>query len=407
MPKMLFEGDFAPPMDVALYDYASARRAVTKRGANLELREMQLAQSLQRLDDYESIYLIGHSLGGMIAEATAKRYLQGLRENDDKQVTRLAALVLFASPRAGTGWAIRALGGLSREFHWLRRFSERATETDAFFSTFVEHQVAASAGTHSRHLLPRFVCLATEDGIVSAFSASFGVPDEQKLILSGTHTSIVKPTVDDHPQVDWLRERLGIVEDLRTQRRRELEHARLVPSARPLPVVSFIVTEIWTDSRGLEWEEAYNEVRESSTTSSLTVHDRRYVSTEMQTDLLISVHDSEDVLAPDSNARVRVMEARKQFTERDRLLSVGISPVGASYSDAELQIQGWIADDVSLGTFHVKGSQDVDSLRMLMSRWIQLVISRDPRRRHLASMPRGESQLGPDPYDDFRKPGAL
>lgn len=406
MPRMVFEGDFGPRMDVALYDYASARRAITRRGANLELREKQLTQSLWGLDDYESIYLIGHSLGGMIVEAAAKRYLQALRATDDKQVTGLAALVLFASPRAGTGWANPVLGILSREFRWLHRFSDRATETDGFFSTSVEHRVAVSSGVHPRHLLPRFVCLATEDGIVREFSATFGVPDEQKLILNGTHTSIVKPTVADHPQVDWLHERIRIVEELRTQRRRELNHEQLVSSARTLPVVPFIVTEIWTDSRGLEWEEAYNEVRESSTTSSFTVHDRRYMSADVKTDLLISIHDADSVLAPESNAHATVKRVHEQFTERDQLLSVGISPVGASHTDAELQIRRWIEDDVSVGTFNIKGSRDVEYLRTLLSRWIQLVISRDPRRRHLIAT-KHEPQLGPDPYEEFGKPGLL
>lgn len=405
MPEMLFSGRLGTPIDVALFDYASARRKILTRGAKVELQEKRLARYLNNLTAYESVYLIGHSLGGVIAQAATQRHLKDLN-SADKQVSSVAALILFCAPRAGTGWSngARLLGG--REAQWLSRFSHRVAEIDEYFSTYVELRVTSSAGLHPRYLVPIFVGIADADVVVKPFSAGYAVPAPQRVVLVGTHSSIVKPTYDDHPQVTWLYTCLAQVEDVRAQWRREISQARLAQPTGPPPVRQHVVTELWSGTRGLEWEEAYNQVLRLLANSYYEVHDLRTMGPGTDVDLLISVHDAEDVVRSEPAAIDTVRQAHDKFLLRSQL-SVGISPVGVESLKAAEQIAGWVPTAAPGGSFFIKGSNDLDQLRMLMQRWMQLVIDRDPRRARVAAALNRERASRPDPYDDPQRSGLL
>jgi hypothetical protein len=404
MPQVLFDGQVGSPVDVALYDYASGKRTWGKRGADPAFCAQQLAAWLHELgDDYSEIYIVAHSFGGLIAEAATQQYLSDFGAARDQPVTCLAALVLFASPRAGSGWAVPILGAFVREFGWLRRFSSRSEETDRFFSTYVESLAVASAGSR-QFLLPRYACVAGGDWFVSKFSAGFGVPQGQRLLLAGSHSSIVNLDGAGHPQPRWLLHKvMREVGAVRAQWRREREQASRVRSVEPVPLSPVVVTELRADQP--LWELVYNEVRRAATTSYVAVHDRRDLP-DAPVDLLITVHDADAIVRPASPVRHEVQRACEAHLTSNQL-SLGISPVGEAFADAERKIKEWLPDAKAPGSLYLEGASDASGLRVVMSRWIQAVVGRDPRRPQSASRLSRLLQAEPDPYDDPRSRGYL
>lgn len=202
LPQMLFEGRGGPHVDVAVFEYVSGPRAILRRGTNVDECTSRLTERLLHLaDTYEDIYLLGHSLGGLIIGSSLQRYLTHHALDHAPAVTSIAAAVLFGSPLAGSGWATPLLRPMFRELRWLKRFAENLDETATFFSTRVENHAVASAGSR-RFLVPQFACFGERDSIVSQMSATLNVPLRQRLQLTGSHTSIAKPQECDHPQLD-------------------------------------------------------------------------------------------------------------------------------------------------------------------------------------------------------------
>jgi len=384
-PRFLFDGCAAPRIDVAVYDYVTFFRRMKGRGSSLRFCVKQLTQDLRELEsEYSSIFLVGHSLGGVLAEAVAKEYLMKYAMSKAHHLTPLAAIVLMASPRAGSAWAVRPIQRLISEFQWLHRMSPRSEETDQFFSTYVESYNTARIEPR-RFLLPRYACLAGSDRYVKEFSAGFGIPDSQKLYLSGTHSSIVRPRQCDDEQVRWLLEIISDVTAVRRQWQREQRHAEAHRAAKLDPILSpSVITEFWGDTSGLQWETIYNVVRQSSSTADVTVYDHRDVP-DAAVDLLITVSNAEAVLRQETSERSKVMAAynRRKASER---LSVGISPMGPSSDDAKGRVEDWLRTQPMLSSIYVEGARDVDMLRSVISQWVQLVVERHPRRGKASSM---------------------
>jgi pimeloyl-ACP methyl ester carboxylesterase len=402
-PRFLFDGCAGPRLDVAVYDYVTFFRRMKGRGASLRFCVRQLTHDLRELEsEYSSIYLVGHSLGGMLAEAVAKEYLEAHAMNESHKLTPLAGLVLMASPRAGSAWALRPFQRAIGEFQWLHRMSPRSQETERFFSTYVESYNTAKIEPRN-FLLPRYAFLAGSDRFVNEFSAGFGIPDTQKHRLSESHSSIVKPRQCDDEQVRKLLRIISDVTEVRRQWQREQRHAeaRTTPELVP-PPAPFIVTEFWGDTSGLQWEAIYNSVRKSSSTADLTVYDHRDAPGAV-VDLLVAVSDAEKVLRDEQSENSKVMKAynRRQANER---LSVGLSPVGLAFDAAERQVNDWLHTQPMLSSIYVEGASDMDTLHSVISQWVRLVVERHPGRG-MSSSSRVERLLKAD--DDSYDPDMI
>lgn len=374
MPRMIFEEQGGTPSDVAIYDYASGGRSLL-RVASLEFYADQLLERLISLEEnYGEIYIVAHSLGGILASAALKKYLTS-RLASGNPLTPISGLILFSSPRMGSSWAKRWLAPLVREFRWLRPFSKPTGEINQFFEDYVESHAVASPG-HRAFLLPKYAGVASNDHFVTKMSATFDVPTTQQIHLDGTHPSIVKPTEKDRPQVDWLNETRRKIRHLRAQWHRE-DTQRKRHSSQSV-VERFIVTELQSVRPEVDWEETYNEVRRSVTlTSRVDIYDRRD-RTNDPVDLLIAVHKDVIVLQPNSMTKDAVLHAREIQGNNPKLI-VGVSPLGERCDDAKVRIESWLPE--TAGSFYVHGSRNLSELTQIMTRWIQLVLARDPKRQ--------------------------
>jgi hypothetical protein len=65
---------------------------------------------------------------------------------------------------------------------------------------------------------------------------------------------------------------------------------------------------------------------------------------------------------------------------------VGLAPVGADFLPAQTALRGAVT---AMGhtSIYVEGAPGADALRIILARWLQLVLSRDPRRRRPFDLP--------------------
>jgi hypothetical protein len=168
----------------------------------------------------------------------------------------------------------------------LRRFAPSSADVDEFFATHIERHNFAITAPRLR-VLPVYAVIGGRDKLVSGFSATFGVPKEQRLYLEAGHSSMHK----DDQLIGWLQRSIADRLEVRAQATREQQHAADHVAATVAPRPS-IVTKFVSDSSGLLWEELYNEVRRDATTTAMAIQDERETQ-GADIDLLIAVHDAQ------------------------------------------------------------------------------------------------------------------
>ena len=382
---MMFEGTHGPHIDVAVFDYRSGLRAWKKGGANLTAQVSRLKSTLQSLTDdykYSEIYIAAHSLGGIISEAAIQKLFHGLNK---KSVTSLAAVVLFASPRAGSGWATFPA---FREAWWLKRFSKQVTEAEEYYSTHIEGR-ASPAADLSRFFLPHYACIASDDRFVSRFSAQLGVPGNQCLPLEGTHKSIATPDSGNHPQVRWLNKVIKETDSLRTYARTRLAQASRKNSA-------VIVSELRPGVHGTDWENIYHAVRKQLSNEFISVEDRQS-HPGRPVDIVITVRSAEIIVQSNSPAHDPILNVYAEYVGRNGELFVGICAVGEFWQKASEFIAQWLPGNLERG-FYIRGVLDDSGVYEVIFKWMEAVIQRNSRMQGGSRINRLLT-LPPDPYE--------
>jgi len=228
-----------------------------------------------------------------------------------------------------------------------------------------------------RTLIPRYVAVGN-DWIVGRFSATFAVPDNQRLEVPGGHSAIVKPPAGDTSLADWLIDRVVAVRDLRDQFRRDTIHAARTLTLKNAPPAPILVTEFWSDNQNPKWEGIYNAVREIASNDDIVIQDSR-LAEGLPVDLLITVCEADGVVRRHAGHQERLVAAHTR--RQAGVKTIGMSPVGATCASAELVLKEWLSELPDTSSFYVKGASDASALRELMTQWLSLTVERDPRRR--------------------------
>src|SRR6266511_1979416 len=309
LPERLFSGADGPAVDIGIYDYRSGLRRLFPKMSNFESWTRQLGGHLRDLDaEYSDIFLVGHSMGGVLIEAVARNHLEARAFRHEEDSGALAALVAIASPLAGSGWALPLLGLLRPEIRILKRLNEHSAEVATFYATYVERRNMTEAP--GLMVLPVYAARGGSDRLVSYFSATVGVPATQQRHLEAGHSSIVRPAPSDAELIGWLhRDVIAARLEVRTQAGRERQHAAQHPSATGADQRPRIVTQFMSDWSGLHWERIYNETRRAATTTAVAVYDTRDAP-GADIDLLIAMHHADLVLAGNPDVRAIVLQAR-------------------------------------------------------------------------------------------------
>lgn len=339
--------------------------------------DMLVAQIAELEDSYQSIYIIGHSLGGVMAEAATMKYLTYRASDISTPLTPICGLLLFASPRAGAALALPGIRNLFEEGKWLHRGSLQNRETDEYFSTKIQSDASAEID-RSKKFIPRYVCRGVGDRIIDSFSALNSIPGDQRLLLSANHRSIVKPSNSNAEQIRWVNEKITFVEACRQRfRETQLSDSRIgMAIISPPPV---LVTELWTrGSDGSKWVQVYNEVRASVAPPDPEVHDRRDVS-DANVDLLMSLADSDLIITDGTANNSEIVDRVLARKESNMDLTVGLSAVGGKSAEATQLIGRWLHEGSWPPDVFVDEANDIDHLRSVMSTWIYNIIRRNPR----------------------------
>jgi pimeloyl-ACP methyl ester carboxylesterase len=375
LPARLFDGDGGNAPDVAVFDYRSFHRRIPRFGrGDVDAWAKQLSGYLQEIEDeYQDVFLIGHSQGGLVAETVVRERLTDRAFERERGPQPIAGLVLVASPLAGSGWAVPALASVVDEFGAMKRLARRSADMQTFFSTRVERQnLAESAG--GRVVLPVYAAVATEDAFVSRFSATIGVPAGQIREFPHGHRSLAKPDADDHDLVAWLQRLIDERCVVREQSGRQRRHRAAEPMPEPAPGTLEVVTSFVTDPSGLRWSRVYDEACRAACTADVVVRHRGQTA-RAPLDLLVAVHDDAEVVAGSQDV-VQTVRAAEARCRDDPRLTVGITPVGPKHASAVVIVRDWVRP--APAEFFVEGAADVGALREVLARLLQHVIARLP-----------------------------
>lgn len=229
IPAQLLQSPRAT-VDVAILDYRSAWRAL-RRKPKLEMVVDLLYGELQALD-YESIILVGHSMGGLLAASAVRHWNTVL--NPQTGIERMAGLIYVASPRAGSKWPVP-----TRERRLLKIHSADQRLNERFLIDHVDPTVSRKGAGPRK--IPSFTATASRDRFVDRWSTEVGIPVGQTRTFEGSHSGVLaNPALHS-----WLEERIA----------ESLEVHRL--PLHPEVLATGPTTQFKGDSMNGSWEDAY------------------------------------------------------------------------------------------------------------------------------------------------------
>jgi pimeloyl-ACP methyl ester carboxylesterase len=187
-PKYLFND--INTLDVALFQYRTLfGRLNIKKSIPIEKEAKIFAEIIRdELSGYQSIILLGHSMGGLLCKAAIYQLIQN---NDQYTLSRIAGLFLLATPQLGSSKVPKFFSRFSSDFRVLKLHNKYINQVNSILEDNLLTNVV-----HDKSLkivIPTWAILAGRDFWVDELSAGTGINSAQKKTVRGTHTEIVKP----------------------------------------------------------------------------------------------------------------------------------------------------------------------------------------------------------------------
>lgn len=204
-PRLIFED--IGEVDVGVYQYrtAAGRLFSTKSVALSAEAEVFAGTVRDELREYETIVLIGHSMGGLLCKAMIR---QLVLTGDSDSLPRIGGLILMATPQLGSLRMPGFLSAFSRDAHALKPHGELVTDIN---KTFEDH-IALDESVHTlrKATIPTWAVEGVHDHWVDPLSSGMGLASSRRKIVRGSHTSIVKPSGKDADTYTWVKSRIEI-----------------------------------------------------------------------------------------------------------------------------------------------------------------------------------------------------
>ena len=227
-PKFLYE-DF-PDYDVGLYEYRTLlRRLKFWESVSLSDEARVFAGIIRDIKDYQIIFLIGHSMGGLLCMAAITDLINTRQQ---ESLCSIGGLILMATPQTGSQRVMTPLSLLSKDFYALKPHGEFVT---GLHDTLVNNRVVLDE-TRAKSgdiIIPTWAVLGASDHWVDKLSAGLNLPEARKRRVRGSHRAIVKPKSKQSDAYEYVRDRIAEVCRLR-EKRTERASSRLSLPWSPL-----------------------------------------------------------------------------------------------------------------------------------------------------------------------------
>lgn len=331
IPSHLLKNDSS---DVAIFDYVSGARRRVLNSPSVESVIQQLVDELESLD-HESIHLVGHSMGGLIA-------MGAVREASERNLTvgspllpRLRSLFTLASPLAGSRWVPRVLIPM-KERTALALHSKLQQENAKFFANRVNVDLALSP---IRSLwIPHYAAKAMGDRFVDPFSSAGTIPSERSRTFKGGHSEFLR----GQEVAEWVALKVLEVERLRTK------------AVRSSPLQPTLRTAFEGHSLRGEWVDSYQEaISNFMASEEVQIQDMTGQPITQPIELFVRVLEVRDA---ESGRLHRTLQRGVYLQERELVRALGVSIFGpSSREDSQRVAQAlghhpnrWVSPSVSL-----------------------------------------------------------
>ncbi|WUM82479.1 alpha/beta hydrolase [Nocardia salmonicida] len=334
-PSFIYHNSVGVRIDIAVFDYFSGHRRRFKSRANVDGITSLLAERLSQLARlYDEIYIVAHSMGGLVARDAIKKYVDVFDRPEG--LKPIAGLIQFDTPLEGSGWSPRMAQIVFTEARILHRWSKYQIMLRKYFDNHFDVHDSSNLGNRA-YLMPIYAGYAELDSIVTKESATAGIPERQCYGFQTSHSDIVKPQSSNDEQVKFV---LNAV--IRTTENRAIRRVHWMREkrdqgtsgqpesmeTRPSKPSDLLITDVFLDPDAVYWKQIYDEVLRSvsNTYPRVQVVDIATVAYDWKPELLLSIHDSSRIRSGDPGSIELVRQVRKRYDELDsetRLVSFG------------------------------------------------------------------------------------
>jgi pimeloyl-ACP methyl ester carboxylesterase len=324
-PRFIFDDLSRDPVDVALFDYFSGRRRMGFERPTVAVIAEILTERLQELRGYDEIFIVAHSMGGLIAIDAIRNYITQRRE-EPGLLRVLAGVIAIATPFDGSRLAQNPiLREVVSECEQLEPSSAYQQDLRQFINDNIDTKHRVELAPHL-YKVPLWAIVGGFDRIVDRSSATFGsVSDQIRTAVNRGHTNIAKPKDPNSEVITWVRDIMDEISSLRSSIRDAVAKARrasLPQAPANLVLVEFFLEADANDS----WQPIYDSVLQSAGSTRIQVQDRFISGSRFPPNLLVSAHRSHDLIARRTMTRLKVEELRRRYDEggaHARAISVG------------------------------------------------------------------------------------
>jgi pimeloyl-ACP methyl ester carboxylesterase len=395
-PQYLFDDPSRDPVDVALFDYFSGLRRRIFERPSLPVIARILTERLHELsNDYDEIFIVAHSMGGLIAMDALRSYIEQ-RGEEPGLLRVLAGAIFIATPLNGSKLAHARIRLLASEVEQLKPSSPYQRYLRDFINNEIDTRNSAELAAQ-RYKLPIWAFVGSRDRIVARSSATFDIEQAQIRTVDNGHLRISKPRRLDSQVVTWVRDVIDRISSLRADIRDAEETAR--NAMRPRAPTDLVLVEFFLESDANDaWQPIYESIIHSAGSTLVRVEDRFISGSTYPPNLLISAHRSNDLIARRELTKHKVEELRRRYDAggaHARAITVG--PQRALSMTALTEITGMTHQDNQRYRLIFGSAEDDEQLGIRLSQYMAEIVA----RQHGTSVQFDTQTLSGEPLQVF------
>jgi len=202
-PKFFFEE--IQQADIGLYEYRTLLgRAKFWKSVSLPDEAHAFADIIRDVAQYQNIFLVGHSMGGLLCMAAIAHLIDSRQQ---EVLSRIGGVILMATPQTGSMRVPTLMSWISKDFQALKPHGAFITD---LHDTLVNNRVVLddSRAQSGDLVIPTWAVLGASDHWVDKLSAGLNLPDARKKMVRGSHTEIVKPATKQSDAYEYVRDRI-------------------------------------------------------------------------------------------------------------------------------------------------------------------------------------------------------